>query len=148
MNILFFLTPKFEVACLSEDDTLRQALEKMEHHHYAAIPILTKDGKYYGTLTEGDLLWAIKNQLHLDLKEAEHIRITEIERRDRNVPVNVRATMEELVACALNQNFVPVLDDGDRFIGIIRRRELLDYLYQHAVPQKSQSAIVCPIHSS
>ena len=30
MNILFFLTPKSDVAYISEDDTLRQALEKME----------------------------------------------------------------------------------------------------------------------
>ena len=28
MNILFFLTPKSEVAYINEDDTLRQALEK------------------------------------------------------------------------------------------------------------------------
>ena len=28
MNILFFLTPKSEVAYISEEDTLRQALEK------------------------------------------------------------------------------------------------------------------------
>ena len=29
MNILFFLTPKSEVAYINEDDTLRQALEKI-----------------------------------------------------------------------------------------------------------------------
>ena len=40
MNILFFLTPKSEVAYISEEDTLRQALEKMEHHKYSAIPII------------------------------------------------------------------------------------------------------------
>ena len=40
MNILFFLTPKSDVAYISEDDTLRQALEKMEHHKYSAVPIV------------------------------------------------------------------------------------------------------------
>ena len=40
MNILFFLTPKSEVAYINDDDTLRQALEKMEHHKYAAVPII------------------------------------------------------------------------------------------------------------
>ena len=68
MNILFFLTPKCDVAYLEEDYTLRQALEKMEFHRYSTIPILTKDGKYYGTMTEGDLLWEIKNDLHMELK--------------------------------------------------------------------------------
>ena len=57
MNILFFLTPKSEVAYINEDDTLRQALEKMEHHRYSAIPIISRTGRYIGTLTEGDLLW-------------------------------------------------------------------------------------------
>ena len=55
MNILFFLTPKSDVAYISEDDTLRQALEKMEHHKYSAVPIVSRTGRYVGTLTEGDL---------------------------------------------------------------------------------------------
>ena len=51
MNILFFLTPKSEVAYISEEDTLRQALEKMEYHKYSAIPIISRTGRYIGTLT-------------------------------------------------------------------------------------------------
>ena len=31
MNILFFLKPKSEVAYIYDTDSLRQALEKMEH---------------------------------------------------------------------------------------------------------------------
>ena len=38
MNILFFLTPKEEVAHVEEDDTLRQVVEKLEYHGYSAIP--------------------------------------------------------------------------------------------------------------
>ena len=56
MNILFFLTPKNEVAYVENDDTLRQVLEKIEYHKYTAIPMLNKNGKYVGTVTEGDLL--------------------------------------------------------------------------------------------
>ena len=109
MNILFFLTPKSEVAYISEEDTLRQALEKMEYHKYSAIPIISRTGRYIGTLTEGDLLWGIKNQYHLDLKGAEKIPITAIKRRLDNRPVKADADMEDLIGKALNQNFVPVL---------------------------------------
>ena len=35
MNVLFFITPKSEVAYLYEDYSLRQALEKMEHYRYS-----------------------------------------------------------------------------------------------------------------
>ena len=60
MNILFFLTPKSEVAHIYEDDTVRQALDKMEGFRYSTIPLLSKDGTYVGTITEGDLLWGIR----------------------------------------------------------------------------------------
>ncbi len=125
MNILFFLTPKSEVAYINEDDTLRQALEKMEHHKYSAVPIITKQGKYLGTITEGDLLWGIKNKFDLNLRDAERIRITEIPRRLDNRPVSIDADMEDLLDKILNQNFVPVLDDQKNFIGIITRKDVI-----------------------
>ncbi len=132
MNILFFLTPKSEVAYINDEDTLRQALEKMENHKYAAVPILNRHGKYIGTLTEGDLLWGIKNKYDLSLKDAERIRITEIPRRSDNKPVSADADMEDLIDKVLNQNFVPVLDDQRNFIGIITRKDVIRYLCQKA----------------
>ena len=38
MNILFFLTPKSEVAYITEDFTIRQTLDKMKEHKYSSIP--------------------------------------------------------------------------------------------------------------
>ena len=130
MNILFFLTPKSEVAYIHDDETLRQALEKMESRKYSAIPILNRKGKYVGTITEGDMLWGIKNQYNLNLKHAEHVNVSTIPRRLDYEPVYVNASMEDLISKALNQNFVPVVDDHNYFIGIIRRREILRYCYK------------------
>lgn len=127
MNILFFLTPKSEVAHIHDGDSLRQTLEKMEYHKYAAVPILTDEGKYIGTLTEGDLLWYIKNQLDLNLKEAKKICVTDIPRRLDNTPVYANSKMEDLLDKAMQQNFVPVLDDGDVFIGIVTRKDIMKY---------------------
>ena len=62
MNIAFFLTPKSEVAYEYTDATMRQVIERMEHHGYTAIPLIDKTGKYVGTLTEGDLLWTLKKK--------------------------------------------------------------------------------------
>ena len=72
MNILLFLTPKKDVSYLYSDYTIRQATEKMEYHRYTAIPIIDRNGKYIGTLTEGDILWFIKNNNHFNLQEAEN----------------------------------------------------------------------------
>ena len=129
MNILFFLTPKSEVAYLYEDYTIRQALEKMEYHRYSSIPIISKDGKYIGTITEGDLLWTLKNDFSLDLKSIEGISINNISRRKDNRPVSINADIEDLISKSMNQNFVPVIDDQEIFIGIIKRRDIIDYFY-------------------
>ena len=126
-NILFFLTPKAMCAYLYDDYTIRQALEKMESAGYAAIPILNHRGEYRGTLTEGDLLWAMKNMCYMDMRQAEARRVMEIARRKDNVPVRVTTSMHELVERASNQNFVPVVDDYGAFIGLITRKAIIQY---------------------
>lgn len=130
MNILFFLTPKSEVAYIYKEDSIRQALEKMEYHKYSAVPVLTRDGAYVGTITEGDLLWGIKNQYQLNLKAAEGISVTTLSRRMDYLPVTVKSKMEDLIDRALNQNFVPVMDDRGLFIGIITRKDIIKYYYK------------------
>ena len=129
-NILFFLTPKAMCAFLYDDYTIRQALEKMEAAGFAALPILNKRGEYRGTLTEGDLLWALKNMCYLDMRQAEARRIMELTRRKDNVPVRVTTDMQDLVRRASGQNFVPVVDDKDTFIGIITRSAIIKYCSQ------------------
>ena len=129
MNILFFLTPKNEVAYIFEDESLRQALEKMEYHKYSAVPVINRRGKYVGTITEGDMLWGIKNKFNLNLKEAEQVTVAAIDRRSDNRPVYADSNMEDLIDKALNQNFVPVVDDQKNFIGIITRKDVIRYFY-------------------
>lgn len=134
-NILFFLTPKAMCSFVYDDFTVRQALERMESAGYAALPILNKRGEYRGTLTEGDLLWALKNMCYMDMRQAEARKIMEITRRKDNVPVRVHTGMHELISRASTQNFVPVVDDKDAFIGIVTRRAIMQYCYQQLFPE-------------
>ena len=135
-NILFFLTPKAMCVYLNDDFTLRQALEKMEVAGYSALPILNKRGEYRGTLTQGDVLWAMKNMCYMDMRQAEARRIMEIPRRKQNVPVRVTTSMHELVERAANQNFVPVVDDKDTFIGLVTRRAIINYCMESLFPEE------------
>ena len=134
-NILFFLTPKAMCSFVYDDFTIRQALERMETAGYAALPILNKRGEYRGTLPEGDLLWALKNMCYMDMRQAEARKIMEITRRKDNVPVRVHTGMHELISRASTQNFVPVVDDKDAFIGIVTRRAIMQYCYQQLFPE-------------
>ncbi|MDO5134447.1 MAG: CBS domain-containing protein [Eubacteriales bacterium] len=129
MNILFFLTPKSEVAYIFEDETLRQTLEKMEHRKFSCIPILNSEGKYTGTISEGDLLWGVKRLGIADIREAEGVPIMAVPRRATYKPVHVNSDMEGLLDRAINQNYVPVVDDQGFFIGIITRKAIIKYCY-------------------
>lgn len=141
MKITFFLIPKNEVIYLPLNSTMRQALEKMEYHRFTAIPLIDEHGKYAGTITEGDLLWKLKNTPDLPFAGTERIMLEEVPRRLTNTPVRINSEMEDLVSLAVMQNFVPVLDDSDIFIGIIRRREIIEYYAKLAdYPQAVNSA--------
>lgn len=128
MNIAFFLLPKQEVATVTSDATLRQTLERMEYHRFTAVPILTKDGKYKGTVTEGDLLWHMKNSKgEITFENASKFYLKDVPLRVNIKPVSIDANMADLINLAKAQNFVPVVDDMDRFIGIVRRSQIIEY---------------------
>jgi CBS-domain-containing membrane protein len=127
MNIAFFLLPKESVLCLSPQSTMRQALERMEFHRYSAVPLVDANGKYEGTLTEGDLLWKMKNMPGLSFEDTNKISLQEVPRRTKNAMIRIDAEIEDLISLSTTQNFVPVIDDHDIFIGIIRRSDIIEY---------------------
>ncbi len=129
MNILFFLKPKNDIAYIYEDATLRQALEKMKRYGYNAIPILDREGRYTGTLRDGDLLWAVLKSKAFENGAQEEYLIKDIVQTRVNKPVNVNAAIEDLLNMAMSQNFIPVTDDRGLFIGIVTRRDIMQYYY-------------------
>lgn len=139
MNIAFFLTPKSEIVYETINATMRQALEKMEHHRYTAIPLIDKKGKYVGAITEGDLLWKIKNTDDLTIDGTSKIPIEDVQRHTQSQTVSISANMEDLVLLARNQNFVPVVDDQGIFIGIIKRSDIINYCADLLLKQKEES---------
>ena len=127
MNIFPFMTLKAETKFLLDTFTLRQALEKMEFYRYSVIPLLDDSGRYIGTLSEGDLLRYIKKDLDFDLTKGEDVKIADITRYRSYRPLSLESTLEDLIELAMEQNFIPILDDRGVFMGIIRRRTILEY---------------------
>ena len=92
--------------------------------------MLNKEGEYVGTITEGDLLWGIKRYTNLNLKEAENIFISDFPRKADYAPVSINSDMEDLIRKSMDQNFVPVVDDQKKFIGIVTRKSIIEYCYE------------------
>ena len=140
MKVAFFLIPKHEVVCLNTKTTLRQALERMERHSHAAVPLIDEAGCYVGTITEGDLLWKLKDAPGMSLAEMERITLKDITSRTTNKPVRIDSRIVDLLSLASEQNFVPVVDDQGIFIGIVGRREIIEYCAELIKEKEMNSA--------
>jgi CBS domain-containing protein len=130
VNIAYFLHPKGQVAFLYDDYTFRQGLEKMKHHGYTAIPVISRSGQYVGTVSEGDFLWQLvqeENEGSVTMKELEQLQVRDILQTSTYPPVRITVTMDELLDSAMQQNFIPVVDDSGSFIGIVTRKDIIRY---------------------
>lgn len=144
MNIAYFLLPKNRVAYLYDDCTFRQGLEKMRHHGYTAIPVINREGQYVGTVSEGDFLWKLlaHEQVPLmerEMRDLESIPVRDLLKIDTYPSVGITVSMEDLLTNAMNQNFIPVVDDMGSFIGIVTRKDIIRYFAEkEAVLPKSK----------
>ncbi|KGE17699.1 CBS domain-containing protein [Paenibacillus wynnii] len=127
MEISSFLLPKDKVAYITSSFSMREAMDQLEQHHYTAIPIVDEEGKYVGTLSEGDLLWKLKNTPDLTFGNMEKVPVSEIQKHVHNESVLINAQMEDMLTLAADQNFVPVIEKGGIFLGIIRRKDIIEY---------------------
>ncbi len=128
MNIMRFIIPKSMVEYVTVDSTVRQGIEKMRYHRYVAIPVLDGEGKYVGTLRNDDVLSYLLDKGSFDQKDAERDGVVEI-MSDRSArPVYHTSSVEEVIEQVKEHNFVPVVDDRGCFIGIILRRDILNYI--------------------
>lgn len=130
-NILKLITLKNKLVYLTDDMTIRQALEKMRVHRFTAIPVVNKnDGTYAGSIAEGDLLYNIVKEENVSIKDLENKKIVEIIRPKYIPAMKVDTSMDELIKLITIQNYVPIVDDRDILMGIVTRRELMKFLVE------------------
>ncbi|MBQ3928549.1 MAG: CBS domain-containing protein [Clostridia bacterium] len=139
MNLFYLLKPKATVTYLYKSDTIRQGLEKMRTNGFTAIPVIDNNGEYIGTVSEGDFLWHILQFGKETSAVWDQYCVIDIVNEERNRPVKTDATMNDLLLKVMDQNFVPVIDDRNVFIGIITRRDIIRYFYNKAKTEGSVS---------
>lgn len=128
MNILRFLVPKSLVAYATDDSTVRQAFEKMRFHRYVTIPVINGEGEYVGTLRNEDIFRYFLDNNDFDYKKAERDSVKAIIDQGYTKPLLHNASVGELIEMVKEHNSVPVVDDRGCFIGIILRRDVLNFL--------------------
>lgn len=137
MNISFYLIPKSEVTYIHQEDTVAQALRLIHKHGYQAVPVIDKEGHYVGTISEGDFLWNLIEEYHMDMEVMRKSHVESMRLRWDYKAVSIDADIAQLDKHILNQNFVPVVDGRNVFIGIITRKEIIKELLK----QKNSNVI-------
>ncbi len=136
MNIAMLLNPKCDIAYLENDDSIRQGLEKFKKYGYTAIPVISKDGSYYGIIRDKDFLLHLLKNNNFCIQEYEDDRIKSLIQYGKNPPVNINASLEELMTRICDWNFVPVVDSRNLFVGIITRKTVITYLNKYVIKHK------------
>ena len=125
-NILTIITPKNQVAYLTDSMSIRQGLEKLRSSGYAAVPVIKDDGTYYGVVSEGDFLWKLLDDNIVTVVELEKTNVKDIIRK--RVPAcKVDASIDDLMTLVSDYNFVPIVDDRNVLMGIITRKSVITY---------------------
>ena len=133
MNIAYFLTPKADVRTLFDDNTFRKGLEILQDGLYTVVPVTTRDNLYVGAVSTSDFLWymydgVVDENGNVSTKPVKGILVRDIMKKGTYPAVSVTSSLEQLLERIMNQNFVPVVDARNAFIGIVTRHNVLEYL--------------------
>ena len=138
MNIFRFIRPKSSVEYVYDTSTVRQALEKMRYHHYVAIPVITEEGVYVGTLRSEDIFKYFVDNKKYNARAAEGDTVRKILDKEYLKPLSHSAGVDELFKMVSEHNFAPVVDDRNCFIGLVLRRDVLDFLLKYYEKRESE----------
>ncbi len=133
LNLQSILIPKANVEYLRTKDSIEFALDIFRRNSYSAVPVINSDGIYRGTITEGDFLYYIMDNPDADLKK---VKVRNILREDFYEAVKITASIDKLLIKCLDQNFVPVTDDRDVFVGIVTRKVIFKNIYEEQLKIK------------
>ena len=128
MNLAKIMIPKVSTVFLKETQTVRQGWEVMRHHGFTALPVVDGEGRYAGTVSEGDFLNFVMAAGTTDTQHMERHRVSELVRKDFCPPLQIDADRNQVISLILRQNFVPIVDSRGILCGILTRRGVIQYL--------------------
>lgn len=125
-----YLTPKVQTYFIAAGSTIRQALEVFDYHKFSVVSVIDNKGRFVSTISEGDILRYIKNIADFDMAKAESIKIEKVERYRPYKSLGINSSFDEIVKLSLQQNFIPIVDDRNVYIGIIKRSSIINAVFK------------------
>ena len=86
---------------------------------------------YVGTLRTDDIFKYFMDNGKFDSRAAERDNVMTILDKSYSKALYHNASISELITNVMEHNFVPVVDDRGCFIGIVLRRDVLNFLLEY-----------------
>lgn len=130
MNAFKLIISKSKVKYLYDFNDFYEGMEILKRSGYSAIPVIRQNGTYAGTVCDKDFLLIYTDKEESD--DLQELLIEDIIRPDWNPAINVSSDINDLLLLSMEQNFVPVVDDMNIFMGIITRRDIIKFLSEQS----------------
>lgn len=127
MNIFQILTPKEDTAYMKETMKIPEAMDHFRACRFSSVPVIREDGTYAGVVSEGDFLWSYIDGRDVN-ETGEPNTLASILHLTRGEPVTIDRAVLDVIQMAMEQNFVPIVDDRNMYIGIVTRKSIIQYL--------------------
>jgi CBS-domain-containing membrane protein len=98
---------------------------------YVAVPVLDQEGVYIGTLRNDDIFRYFRDSGSFDYRAAEQDTVTSIIDPSYARPLYHTASFDQIIESVSEHNIVSIVDDRGCFIGMILRRDVLNFLSEH-----------------
>jgi cystathionine beta-synthase len=113
-----------DTVTVGPDEPLANAYTRMKLYDVSQLPVV-RDGRIVGILDESDLLLAVYGDQQRFRERVHAAMVTDLKF------VNVRDSIDDLLPI-FAQDYVAIVLDGDAFMGLITRVDLLHYLRRRA----------------
>ena len=124
-NHLFYLIPKAELTYVHDTDSFQSVLDIFLTSTFTALPVINDRGHYLFTVGEGDLLRTLYMSCKHPEIDLDSFVVGDIEPKVKVTAASIETDFKTVVKMAMHQNFVPLVDDQNVMIGILRRQELI-----------------------
>jgi cystathionine beta-synthase len=119
------------VATVNADETVNAAYQRMKLYDVSQLPVL-KDGRIIGLVTEEDILLRVYEQ-------PEHFREPVTAAMESNLVTLPPSAPVEKLKEIFERGMVAIVVDGDEFLGLITRIDLLNWLRRQELNRKGRT---------
>ena len=136
------MIPAENVANVMKEHPLEHALLLLSQAGYSTIPVLDKEDHFVGLLSLNDIVKKMLGIDGIDTSNLEELTVADVMKTDVAV-MRPDAELEDILHLLVDASFLPVVDDNQRFKGIITRKEILKAV-NHMAHELEKHHLVLP----